>query len=107
MANDEITPELAPLGQLRRERYGLRSQLGEGPPDPSWEYRRLSVALAREKYGRQVGSLAQPRRDESRSTRDRDARSGAWGPPPASRIRHCEIVLGLDLKRGRQSHPTR
>lgn len=51
MAVDEVEPTVAPLEQLQRERNGIRSHLGEGPPDPSWEYRRLSEALAREKHG--------------------------------------------------------
>jgi len=52
MAVDEVEPNVAPLEQLRRERDDIRSRLGEGPTDASWEYRKLSEALAREKHGR-------------------------------------------------------
>ena len=54
MALDDVEPPpVAPLEQLRRERDGLRARLGDGPPDPSWDYRRLSEELAREKHYRE------------------------------------------------------
>ena len=52
MALDETEPEVTPLEQLRGERNGIRNRLGDGPPDPSWEHRNLSDALAREKHDR-------------------------------------------------------
>lgn len=52
MAVDDAGPEVAPLEKLRRERNDLHSRIGDGPPDPSWEYRHLSEALSREKHGR-------------------------------------------------------
>lgn len=53
MAVDDAEPEVTPLEKLRRERDDIRGRLGEGPPDSSWQYRHLSEALAREKYGRE------------------------------------------------------
>jgi hypothetical protein len=52
MAVDDVGLEVAPLEQLRRERNDLRTRIGDGPPDPAWEYRHLSNALAREKHDR-------------------------------------------------------
>ena len=53
MAVDEVEPVVATLDQLRQERNDIRSRLGDGPVDPTWEYRQLSEALAREKNGRE------------------------------------------------------
>ncbi len=52
MAVDEIEPSGVPLEQLRRERAEIFGRIGEGPVDPTWEYRQISGALAREKHYR-------------------------------------------------------
>jgi hypothetical protein len=48
MALDDVEPPVSTLDQLRHEREVLRRQFGDGPPDPSWEYRRLSEEHVRE-----------------------------------------------------------
>lgn len=52
MAVDQVEPPPVRLDQLQRERGELRLRLGDGPPDPSWEHRRLSEALTREQHQR-------------------------------------------------------
>src|SRR3546814_13705870 len=52
MAVDEIEPSVVPLEQLRRERAEIFGRIGEGPVDPTWEYRQISGALAREQHYR-------------------------------------------------------
>src|SRR3546814_14008309 len=52
MAVDEIEPSGVPLEQLRRERAEIFGRIGEGPVDPTWEYRQISGALASEKHYR-------------------------------------------------------
>ncbi len=42
MALDDVEPPVSTLDQLRRDRAALQRELGDGPPDPSWEHRRLS-----------------------------------------------------------------
>lgn len=63
LALDEAEPPDAPLEQLRRERDAIRARLGDGPPDPATDYRRLSERLAREKDAREG---AQWRLDKAR-----------------------------------------
>ena len=53
IATDQTTPEVAPFDELRRERDSIRTRLGDGTPDRSWDYRQRSEALARETHGRQ------------------------------------------------------
>ena len=53
LAIDDAHRATVSLEQLRRERDGISHRLGEGPPDPSWDYRRVSEALAREKHSRE------------------------------------------------------
>ena len=53
MALDQAEPEVAPLEQLRRERDHIFDRVGDGPQDPTWDYRHLSEALARENHGRE------------------------------------------------------
>jgi hypothetical protein len=57
MALDDIEqPAPSTLDQLRHERATLQHTLGGGPRDPSWEHRRLSEELAREKNYQKGGS---------------------------------------------------
>ncbi len=53
LALDQVEqPQPSSLDELRRERDDLRLRLGDGPPDPSWEHRRLAEALTREQHYR-------------------------------------------------------
>lgn len=65
MAVDEVQPVAAPLEKLCRERDDIYGRIGEGPHDPTWDYRHLSEALAREKHGRDG---AQWRLDKARQS---------------------------------------
>jgi conjugative relaxase-like TrwC/TraI family protein len=47
-------PPISLLDQLRRERDELRSRIGDEPPDPGWDFRRLSEAVARESHEREA-----------------------------------------------------
>ncbi len=54
MAIDQIDePPVTRVDALRREQTELRERLGDGPPDPSWDYRTLTEALGRERTGRE------------------------------------------------------
>jgi len=53
MAVENLEPTATPLEQLQRERDEVRGRLGDGPSDPSWEYRRLTEALAWCQHGGQ------------------------------------------------------
>ena len=53
MAIDQLEPEVAPVEQLCRERDDIAIRLGEGPRDPSWDYRHLSEELTRETHSRE------------------------------------------------------
>jgi conjugative relaxase-like TrwC/TraI family protein len=52
MAVDEVEPVAGPTEKLWRERDDILGRIGEGPDDPTWDYRHLSEALAREKHSR-------------------------------------------------------
>lgn len=45
MAIDQLDPQIPMLEQLRRERDHIRARLGNGPPDPSHEYRQLCETI--------------------------------------------------------------
>ena len=67
MAVDQAEPQVASLAQLRCERDVIRARLGTGPVDPTWEYRHLTEALARETDYRDG---AQWRLDNARTSLD-------------------------------------
>jgi hypothetical protein len=108
MAIDEVAPVVATLDQLRQERNDLRSRIGDGPADPTWEYRQLTEALAREKHEREG---AQWRLDNARKslqelgpigrrTRRRERREleGRIGGFSADIVRHDTTAAGLEAQ---------
>ena len=68
MAMDEADPPASRLRALRRERDHLRCQLGDGPPDPGREHRRLWEERQREQTARDG---ARGRRDHTSRELDR------------------------------------
>ncbi len=67
MATDQTEPAVPTLEQLRDQRDRIRDRLGNGPPDPSWDYRDLSEAIA---GARQWRDNARWRLDTARQSLD-------------------------------------